>query len=56
MVLVSDEVRGDRVPVNVVLVHTHDHLTSAIVVRDLAGGIVELHRRLPGPVPREADA
>lgn len=44
--LVQSEARGDRVPVNVILVHAQDHLTSAIVVMDLAGEMVHLYGRI----------
>lgn len=54
--LVQSEARGDKVPVNIILVHAQDHLMSAMVVRDLADEMVHLYRRtaaLPTASPGE---
>jgi cellobiose PTS system EIIA component len=44
--LVQREAAGDRVPVNVILIHAQDHLSSAIVVRELAEEMLALHERI----------
>ncbi len=53
--LVQSEARGDRVPVNIILIHAQDHLTSAMVVRDLAEELVHIYTRLGAPVPAPVD-
>ncbi|MGR5296640.1 PTS lactose/cellobiose transporter subunit IIA [Vibrio mediterranei] len=40
-----DEGEG-KVPVTLVMVHAQDHLMNAMLMRDLAKEIVDLHRRL----------
>ncbi|WP_200810780.1 PTS lactose/cellobiose transporter subunit IIA [Garciella nitratireducens] len=42
--LIQDEARGKQQPVNIMLVHSQDHLMTAITVKDLAIEIVELYR------------
>jgi PTS system cellobiose-specific IIA component len=44
--LITEEARGNRVPVNIILVHSQDHLTGAILMRDLADEFVSLYREL----------
>ncbi|GAA3808246.1 PTS lactose/cellobiose transporter subunit IIA [Cellulomonas soli] len=53
--LVQSEARGERVPVNIILVHAQDHLTSAMTVRDLAEELVHVYERLGVPVATSAD-
>ncbi|MDZ7834821.1 MAG: PTS lactose/cellobiose transporter subunit IIA [Alkalibacterium sp.] len=42
--LLQQEAKGDGAGVNVILVHSQDHLMTAMTVRDLAVEIIELHR------------
>lgn len=44
--LLAEEARGNAVPMNVILVHAQDHLTGAMLVRDLAAEFVDVHREL----------
>ena len=44
--LIQKEANGDRVPVNIILIHAQDHVTMAIVMKDMATEMVELYRRL----------
>jgi len=44
--LVQGEAAGRRVPLNIILVHAQDHLTSAILLRDLAEEFIHLYARL----------
>ena len=44
--MLTQEARGNAVPVNIILVHAQDHLTGAMLVRDLAEEFVEIHARL----------
>ena len=41
-----DEGTG-KLPVNLITVHSQDHLMNAMVIQDLAGDMIELYRRLP---------
>ncbi|EKY3120717.1 PTS lactose/cellobiose transporter subunit IIA [Cronobacter turicensis] len=41
-----DEGTG-KLPVNLITVHSQDHLMNAMVIQDLAGDLIELYRRLP---------
>ena len=44
--MLQDEARGNAVPLNIILVHDQDHLTGAILVRDLADEFIEINKRL----------
>jgi PTS system cellobiose-specific IIA component len=44
--LITNEARGNHVPVNIILVHSQDHLTGAMLLPDLAGEFVTLYRTL----------
>ena len=46
--LIQKEAEGERVPVNIILVHAQDHVTMAIIVKDMAAEIIDLYRQLPG--------
>ena len=41
-----DEGSG-KLPVNLITVHSQDHLMNAMVIQDLADDMIELYRRLP---------
>lgn len=41
--MLTQEARGNAVPLNIILVHAQDHLTSAMLVRDLAEEFIKLH-------------
>ncbi|SEO14744.1 PTS system, cellobiose-specific IIA component [Amphibacillus marinus] len=42
--LLQQEARGEQGGVNVILVHSQDHLMTAMTVRDLAIEIIEIYR------------
>lgn len=42
--LLQEEARGDGQSVNVILVHSQDHLMTSMTVRDLAIEIIEIYR------------
>ncbi|MUK87646.1 PTS cellobiose transporter subunit IIA [Ornithinibacillus sp. L9] len=42
--LLQEEANGEGASVNVILVHSQDHLMTAMTVRDLAIEIIEIHR------------
>lgn len=42
------EAKGNPVPVNIILVHAQDHLTGAILTRDLAGELIEIQGLIAG--------
>ncbi|MCC5895467.1 MAG: PTS lactose/cellobiose transporter subunit IIA [Alkalibacterium sp.] len=42
--LLQEEARGNGQGVNVILVHSQDHLMTAMTVRDLAVEIIELYK------------
>lgn len=42
--LLTEEARGNAVPLNIILIHAQDHLTGAILTRDLAGEFLELYK------------
>ena len=44
--MLQDEARGNAIPLNIILVHAQDHLTGAILVRDLADEFIEKNKRL----------
>ncbi|MGC3956158.1 MAG: PTS lactose/cellobiose transporter subunit IIA [Propionicimonas sp.] len=44
--LITAEARGEAVPLNVILVHAQDHLTGALLTRDLAEEFLQLYQRV----------
>jgi PTS system cellobiose-specific IIA component len=42
-------------PVNLITVHSQDHLMNAMVIQDLAGDMIELYRRIPLSKLKKAD-
>ncbi|MBS4536309.1 PTS lactose/cellobiose transporter subunit IIA [Clostridium sp. D2Q-14] len=42
--LIQDEAKGNQQLVNIMLVHSQDHLMTAITVKDLSIEIIELYR------------
>lgn len=44
--LVQREAGGDRIPVNIILVHAQDHLSGAMLLRDLAAEMVHMYGEL----------
>lgn len=52
--LLTAEARGNPVPLNIILIHAQDHLSGAILARDLAAELVDIHQRLQG-VPAAVD-
>lgn len=47
--MLTEEARGNAVKVNIILVHAQDHLTGAMLVRDLAEEFIHLYQRLLTP-------
>lgn len=45
--LISMDEGSGKLPVNLITVHSQDHLMNAMVIQDLAGDLIELYRRLP---------
>ncbi|MFJ7734317.1 PTS lactose/cellobiose transporter subunit IIA [Lysinibacillus sp. NPDC097231] len=46
--LLSQEARGEKVEVSMLLIHAQDHLMNAITFRDLAQEVIELYERIKG--------
>ncbi|MEX3744911.1 PTS lactose/cellobiose transporter subunit IIA [Lysinibacillus xylanilyticus] len=46
--LLSQEARGEKVEVSMLLIHAQDHLMNAITFRDLASEMIELYERING--------
>lgn len=46
--LLTQEARGEKVEVSIMLIHAQDHLMNSITFRDLAKEIIELYERLAG--------
>lgn len=44
--MIQQEASGNQVPVNIILVHSQDHLTMAMVAEDLAEQFVDLYQQL----------
>ena len=44
--MISQEAGGDSVPVNIILVHSQDHLTMANVALELADEIISLYKTI----------
>ncbi|MGN4124337.1 PTS lactose/cellobiose transporter subunit IIA [Lysinibacillus sphaericus] len=46
--LLTQEARGEKVEVSMLLIHAQDHLMNAITFRDLAQEMIELYERITG--------
>lgn len=46
--LLSQEAKGEKVEVSMLLIHAQDHLMNAITFRDLAVEMIELYERIKG--------
>ncbi len=46
--LLSQEARGEKVEVSMLLIHAQDHLMNAITFRDLATEMIDLYERIKG--------
>ncbi len=44
--LIRNEMSGSGEPVSLLMVHAQDHLNLALIMRDVAEEIIELHRRI----------
>lgn len=44
--MIQSEIRGDHIPVMLLMVHAQDHLMDAMVVKDMAVEFVELYRKM----------
>lgn len=44
--MITQEARGNRVEVNIILVHAQDHLTGAMLMRDIADEFINLYQEL----------
>lgn len=44
--MIQAEIRGEHIPVMLLMVHAQDHLMDAMVVKDLATEIVDLYRKM----------
>lgn len=44
--LIQREAKGNRTEINLFMVHAQDHIMTAMLARDLAIEIVDLHRQL----------
>lgn len=46
--LLTQEARGEKVEVSMLLIHAQDHLMNAITFRDLAQEMIELYEQIKG--------
>ncbi len=44
--MLVEEARGNPIKVNIILVHAQDHLTGAMLIRDLADELLKVHEKL----------
>jgi cellobiose PTS system EIIA component len=44
--LIQKEIRGEHVQIMLLMVHAQDHLMNAIVVKDMALEIIDLHQKI----------
>jgi PTS system cellobiose-specific IIA component len=44
--LIQNEARGEKVELNILLIHAQDHLMNALTMRDLVIEIIHLHEKL----------
>ena len=44
--LIQAEIRGEKAPLNLLMVHAQDHLMTALVVIDLAQEFIDLYKKV----------
>lgn len=44
--LIRQEASGEAVPVNIILIHAQDHLTAAMLTKELAEELVAMHEKI----------
>ncbi|WP_019244161.1 PTS lactose/cellobiose transporter subunit IIA [Bacillus massilioanorexius] len=44
--LIQGEARGEKSEISILLIHAQDHLMTAMTLKDLAGEMVELYKRI----------
>lgn len=44
--MIQKEIRGEHTPIMLLMVHAQDHLMNAIVVKEMAQEIIDLHRKM----------
>lgn len=44
--LIQMEAAGEKMEINILLIHAQDHLMNAITIKDLAIEIIELHKKI----------
>ena len=44
--MIQAEIRGEHIPVMLLMVHAQDHLMDAMVVKDLAAEIIDIYRKM----------
>lgn len=44
--LIQNEVRGEHLPVMLLMVHAQDHLMDAMVIKDMAQEFIDLYKRI----------
>jgi len=44
--LIQQAAKGEKIEINLFMVHAQDHIMTAILAKDLAAEIVELHRAM----------
>ena len=44
--LIQAEIRGEKAPLNLLMVHAQDHLMTALVVIDLAQEFIDLYKKI----------
>ena len=44
--LIQAEIRGEKAPLNLLMVHAQDHLMTALVVIDLAQEFIDVYKKI----------
>ncbi len=44
--LIQKEANGEKVPVNIVLIHAQDHVTMALIMKDMAAEFINMYKKL----------
>lgn len=44
--LIQSAARGEKIEINLFMVHAQDHIMTAMLAKDLAAEIIELHKKL----------
>lgn len=56
MALIRDEMKGEKSEITLLMIHAQDHLTSAMLMRDMASEFIDIYEKLNIKEGKEDDS